>query len=405
MIFPRVIEYLSHRPFRLNIIISLCVLFLHSSYGLIFGPTFSPDSHRYVDWSILLLESDFAIQPLLDNPNFYLSPIQYLSFVYLISGLMSVFGDSWSNALVLINGCASAMTMLLVLESIRKCCKSVVPILVVGLIYLASVDIMIWNKFILTDIIFLLIVSALIWCLSDLVDHRTGSWDLVSFRLLISALLICTALVTRPTAIPVAGAAVILLVAFLVLSFLKKGLSSSDMRAFATLGGFASLIIVISVVSLFFIRNDIVLFSSFQGVLDYYEAFLIEGAIVHDRQETYIDSNKTITAYLKVIGLRMCYFFSPIVTGYGTFHIIVNLIVFLPTYLFAVYSFNCLREEFQLSKRFLWTVLICMFFVFSIALFTSLTLLDYDFRYRLPALPGLLILCGLGIDMFIARRV
>tara|TARA_B100000579_G_C22803510_1_gene841234 strand:+ start:325 stop:936 length:612 start_codon:yes stop_codon:yes gene_type:complete len=202
----------------------------------------------------------------------------------------------------------------------------------------------------------------------------------------------------------VGGAAVILLIAYLIFSFLEKGLSKSDMRAFATVGGFASLIIAISVASLFLLRSDFVLFSSFQSVLDYYEAFMIEGAIVHDRHETYIDSSETITAYLKVIGLRMCYFFSPIITGYGAIHIIANLMVFLPTYFFAVYSFNCLRDEFRLSKRFLWTILICMFFVFSIALFTSLTLLDYDFRYRLPALPGLLILCGLGIDMFIARK-
>lgn len=395
------------RRLALVILLSVCIALAQGGYGLVGGPSLSPDSTRYVEWAQTLIAVGFNPFALLERVEFVVSPVQYLAIVYLIALMMLLPGTYWPVFFVTLNGLFCGLSAFFVLDVVRRKTDGVLPILIVATLFLLSFDIVIWAKFILTDLLFLFIVSALLWNASRLLDGPgNGSWlqDVLAPRARWVMLLLVLAFLTRPTAFPLFG---LLLSCLLVAPFVKR-LGNERWRCFlgyAALGGLA--LGGAATVLTAWILIDSGGWSGSGGAVEtvkYYASYFAQGAVVHDRPETYLVTEPTVLGYLRVMAYRFAYFFAPIITGYGMLHRVANLLVFVPSYTLATVALiELFRRQSVLSFQTRWAALVCWGNILSFALFTALTLLDYDHRYRLPAMPSFFILGGIGFKVFVER--
>jgi hypothetical protein len=85
---------------------------------------------------------------------------------------------------------------------------------------------------------------------------------------------------------------------------------------------------------------------------------------------------------------KWLYYFAPWAGDYSAVHKAVNLLFFAPLYLFAAVALATWRD--RRSKALL------VFFVLAFSGFHAVQQIDFDFRYRLPVLPALIMMAAAG---------
>ncbi|MEW6593802.1 MAG: hypothetical protein AB1413_02915 [Thermodesulfobacteriota bacterium] len=395
------------RRHALVILLAGCIALAHGGYGLASGPLFSPDAARYVEWAETLIAVGFNPFSLLQRVDFVTSPVQYLAIVYLIALAMLLFGPLWPVAFVVLNGLFCGLGAFFALDLVRRKIEGVLPLLLVATLFLISFDIVIWAKFILTDLLFLITVSAVLWNASRLLQGAEAGQVRREFfvpRACWVVFLLLLAFLTRPTALPLLG----FLLPCLLAAPAVARVASENWRRFL---GYATLVGLVLGGALMVLTAWLLIASAgWSGsggaveTIKYYASYFAQGAVVHDRPETYLVVDPTVLDYLRVMAYRLAYFYSPVIPGYGLLHLADNLLVFVPSYVLAVVTLvEIFRPHPVLDLETRWMVLLCWGTILAFALFTALTLLDYDHRYRLPALPALFILSGIGIGILLRR--
>ena len=139
-------------------------------------------------------------------------------------------------------------------------------------------------------------------------------------------------------------------------------------------------------------------FSFTRGYLELVSTYYAEGRVIDDRPELNLSRPTIYTDYIIISLTRICYFFVFLIDAFSTRHVAYNLATFPPIY--ALGLFYLIAEFFRpkaSKEERIWLVGVsCTALVIAIVVFNSLLLIDYDWRYRLPMMPFLAILAGLG---------
>jgi hypothetical protein len=141
--------------------------------------------------------------------------------------------------------------------------------------------------------------------------------------------------------------------------------------------------------------------SAFRSVASEYAL----GEVVSARPETYHAPPRALVDYLFISADRFIHFFAIGAAGYSVGHWLAQLAFFIPCYALTAWLAVALwrgRTAFGGSER---KVFLAAFgAVISYAVFHALVQVDFDWRYRTPVLPHLILLAAGGLADLVRRR-
>jgi hypothetical protein len=119
------------------------------------------------------------------------------------------------------------------------------------------------------------------------------------------------------------------------------------------------------------------------------------GIVIHSRPETYINISNDFFGFLKLFCYRFFSFFNPYASSFSSIHNIFNSVIAIVYFSGLVLStwnwkFITTRQQQYFLKINL--------FIFSIAIFHSVTLIDSDWRFRFPAIILMIIIGAVSMQ-------
>ena len=237
-----------------------------------------------------------------------------------------------------------------------------------------------WNFYTLTDIIFSLLVITFLFSLINKLKILFFTIFLIIFFRSTGVILI-----------------LFLFQYFFIKIFFKVKIDSLKLMLFVLL--FNLIFLYLSSVGFNYLElGD----NKLQEKINFFKERLSRGVIIDDRPETYLSGVDSTLFYFKIMTLRYIYFFAPYAQGFSNFHMIYNLGYFLIIYLGMFYCFINLQIISNKEKLIITKMIL---FITSFAMFHSIYLIDYDWRYRMPTYVPMLIISFYGYRIFFNRYI
>ena len=129
-----------------------------------------------------------------------------------------------------------------------------------------------------------------------------------------------------------------------------------------------------------------------------YSALASEGVIINSRPWTYIQPGNDYWHYLLIVLTRFVYFFAFADAAFSTSHNLINCLFYIPFYILILIS---VTKSFGTQDTADITLANLSLFLFSgimvFATFHSVTLIDFDWRYRASTHPMMAIMAAHGL--------
>lgn len=326
-----------------------------------------------------------------------ISPVFYIGFVTLVALCQKVLGAHWLWGVLLLNLGVLALTCtLLVCLALRLTGRSSAGLLTL-ILFLSCLEIFNWARFVLTDALFTGLVAALFYCLVfALIEEK-----IVARKYGIGALiLLLLSPFCRPT-----GVVLFPIVAVGIL--VVRWFGSAGVKGKNRAGIVAAICVVLLLISVAdaYVMQDTRRWplpgaeASAEAVrVPYYAKLYHQGAVVNARLETYATPPQTLPDFLALSARRLAYFFAFCSSkGFSRGHNLALSLFFVPAYLLALSTvFRFVRRDERLSREAETALILAIVFVGGFAFFHAHTEIDYDWRYRLPVLPPLILMAALS---------
>ena len=363
---------------------------LYAGYVLVAGIAVAPDSRTYDHFARRLIESGFDYPAVLGEASTRFPALLYTGFVSLVALLQLLFGSAWTTALVVLNVAAGAALGTLIVRLAVKASGSALAGWFALALVLACFDLAQWIAYPLSDPSFACLAFGIFSLAAARILGTARGWRPIFALAGLAILYRPTGIVLLPDlgwaaylarrgARPIAGrvmaAAVVPAVAAGVLLF--AWLMQAPARwPFATLG------------------------SAFRDVSRDYRL----GEVVRARPETYHARPEALIDYLLISADRFAHFFAPTAAGFSAAHNRLELLFFLPAYALAAWLLlQIARGKDGLGSGQRRVVLAAAGAILAYAVFHGLVQVDYDWRYRLPILPHLILLAAGGAADLVGR--
>ncbi|HEY7809093.1 MAG TPA: hypothetical protein VIA98_01785 [Allosphingosinicella sp.] len=358
-------------------------------YVLINGPATGSDTHGYVLWADRLTANGFNYSAVLRE---YGEPMgaTYALFVGLVALLRLAFAEHWGSALIVLNVlCVAATGALLARLAVRVTGNRAAGWAALGLFLLCH-DLWLWTPYLLSDSVFLLFAFSVFLMEASRLLAKGKAWPPVFAASAAASLF-------RPTG----------MVLFAVTSWsfvLAKLPDRAGARWLALLGlalaGAAG-------ATLFGWIVEVPArwpFPFGARALRYISAAYSEGLVVWQRPETYLAPPHGLGGYLAIMAARFGWFFAPGAAGYSGAHWAMQIAFFAPAYALACWFMATLltgRSTLERGSRDVGLAALGAIILY--AMFHALMHVDYDWRYRVPVLPHLILLAACGFSDLQAR--
>ena len=362
----------------------------HGLFTLAAGTRMSPDSQAYAYWSARLVESGFDYPALIAEADVGFPAILYALFGTLLALLRLAFGEGWATAAVVLNLAAHVALGILVVRLTARVTASGAAAWGALLLYLGCFDLLMWVPFVLSDATFVLLAFGIFTLAAARILGDSRGWTAV---LLPAA----AGVFYRPTGM-------VLLPDLAWAIFLSKT-RGKKIRRGPVLAALAFIAAAGALVFAWFVQEPgrwplDALSVSFRNVAAEYAL----GEVVSGRPETYHQPPAALTDFLLISADRFVHFFAIGAADYSAAHWLAELAFFLPGYALALWLAIALwrgRTGFAGPER---KVFLAAFgAVLSYALFHALVQVDFDWRYRIPILPHLILLAAGGLADLLRR--
>jgi 4-amino-4-deoxy-L-arabinose transferase-like glycosyltransferase len=293
--------------------------------------------------------------------------------------------NHWQIVMVAFNVICSGFFAVMLVDIARRATRSAGPALVALLFYIGCYEILQWMPFILTDLMF----AAAAFVPFALVARRVLDPSEPAHPVLLAASL-AVAVLTRPP-----GVVLIPLVLFVELVLAQKRVRARS----------ATIFIVAAALAAVFVRTAIV-YQPARWPFDFIRPKIEElasrekkGEVVFDLKESYRPPPRTPIDHVVIEADRFVRFFQFTTPGYSRAHKLINSIYFVLLYALALVGLVAgLRADDPRRRAF---VIALAMWIGIFALFQALTVLDYDWRFRLPVLPQCILLAACGVDAIV----
>lgn len=340
------------------------------------------DAKTYSEWGDDLIKLNFNLFNYYDQNNFFTPSFFYTVPVTLVALLKVFFGNGWEYAFFVINLSLVLFSLVIVSKSLLIIGVRPVLISITMFILVASPDLLLWPRYILSDTIFSFLVV-----LSMYIVIRGFVMDKINYIGLIS--IIGIILLSRPSSVPVV---------FAIFSFLMISRIHIHDKPKLILFLFIALFIITPII-FSFLHNFVETFLSDHDQRKWTVGQANLGMIIHDRPETWVSPPESFFDFTYLYFMRMISFFTPYVAAFSTIHIVLNsleaFIIILSTTIWAFLGGNI--------KAFDKTVLFILLLSFSIAAYHSFTVIDYDFRYRFPLIMPLIMIFPIAMEILFKK--
>jgi hypothetical protein len=312
-------------------------------------------------------------------------------FPALIAFVRMLSPGRWQSIMLAINIIAAALTGVMLVGLVRRVTSSSVAAMTVALLfYLTCYDIFSWTWLLLTDNIYACL-AILVFVLT--LRGITGSEESSRSRRIKLFIATIVAAITRPVGffvVPVVIAAEwfyverqpkrsralwIVFFSGVIVAFLTHAYFFQDMRRWPT----------------HFLRPK----------LEEYAAREKTGEVVWGRRELARKPPITMTDHVAIEVDRFARFFQVTMSDYSGKHNALALAYYIPLYLLALTGVAAAMRGDDIRRKAV--VEVTLLWILSMAALSGATLLDYDWRYRLPLMPQLILLAACGVDALTHR--
>ena len=377
-------KYININKYLKSPVIPYLVTFIIAVYNLRIGTVMSPDSYQYVAAADNLINFEFNYFLFFEahTQDLAWTLERFLPIIFpitLIAFLKIIFPLAWMECFVYINIIFVFIAVYLFQRGMLslKIDNAVIGVCCFLLIF--SVDYLTWPRFILTDTIYASLSFLLIYITLSIRNFHLRKISIWLLCLMLLAL-------TRQVAIPILAVSI-----FLVFGHKIKLNGTVMLIAFLLLFLTSALFYSIYITALMDNTN------LSQGVLHLMN-FAKSGVVVHDRPDTYIIISNDVFGFLKLFCYRFLYFFNPYASSFSSIHIIFN------SFLTVVYFFGLIATIWNWAlttleqKQYFLKINL---FIFAIAIFHSATLIDFDWRYRFPAIILMMFVGAISLQSFV----
>ena len=351
--------------------------FIIAAYNLRIGTILSPESYLYSSTAEALVSLKFNYFRFFEA--FSLEQLPNILPISLIAFLKIIFPNTWMEYFIYINIACVFLSIYLFQRVMLHLKIDNVVISICCFLFLFSSDFLTWPRYILYDTIYVGFAFLLI--------HLTLSiknFDLKKIFIWLLCLLFVA--LTNKLATPV------ITMSILFLFIYKMKLNGK----------------VILIISLLSLLTSALLYSILTSVLINHSNlsewslqtinFEKLGIVIHSRPDTYIIMSDDIFGFFKLFCYRFLYFFNPYASSFSIIHIIFNSVIMMVYFIGLIIStWYWTLVTFEQKQYFLKINL----FIFSIAIFHSATLIDADWRYRLPVIILMIIIGAISIQSLI----
>jgi hypothetical protein len=362
-------------------------------YGIIlaaFGMIYAPDSRSYSAAADQLIATGFDYATVVAESRSAYPPAMYALFATLVAVLKLLFGSSWGVAVGVLNVAAAAGTATVVADITRRATGSGAAAWCALALFLTCFNIGLWVPFALSDVTFLFLSFLVFALAADRILHEGKSWVPVFALAVVAAFY-------RPT-----GA--VLLPSAAWAFYLARSRPGTGRRVAA------SVVTLVAVAGTFLFAWFVQQPSrwpmeAFTRPLERTARYYAVGEVVSARPETAHAPPVSVLDHVAIAGDRFLHFFAVTAADFSLSHNLVNAVFFVPAYALALWLFVAMvRQRDGLSQPQRDVFLAAAVFVLVTAAFHGLLQIDFDWRYRLPILPHLVLLAAGGAAVLLRRR-
>jgi hypothetical protein len=356
----------------------------HGLYALVVGVRMSGDSRAYAYYSARLIESGFDYPRLIAEASGGFPPVLYVLWGTLLSLLRLAFGSGWAAALVVLNLAAHVALGILVVRMAARVTRSGAAAWGALLLYLGCFDLLMWVPFVLSDATFVLLAFFVFTLAAARILGEAKGWATV----LAAAM---AGVFYRPTGM-------VLLPDLAWAIYLARNGAGKVRRATA-LAALGAALAALAFGFAWFMQDPgrwpvDALAAAFRMSAAEYAL----GEVVSARPETYHAPPEALLDYVLISADRLVHFFAIGAATFSPAHWVAQLAFFLPCYALAGWLAVALwrgRTGFGAAER---KVFLAAFgALISYAVFHALVQVDFDWRYRTPVLPHLILLAAGGL--------
>ena len=362
------------------------------------GPAaIASDAKWYADAARQLVADGFNLRAYFSHIESPTSPVFYIGFVSLVALCQKVLGVYWLQGVLFCNVVALALTGTLIVALTLRLTRQSAAALAALILYLICLDIFNWARFVLSDTLFMGLSFSLFYSLACALleedkPRTVRQWIIV-------ALLLSIAPFFRPTAVILFAPTMLCFGLWIWQRKASNQLTTKQISKWAATA--LGLLLMGSLVWSFWMQDlsRWPLASMSEALrLPYYARLYHEGVVVNGRPYTYLSPPQGLLEFFALSLRRLIYFFAFWSSqGYSLGHNLASALFFVPAYfLIAVAKINFWRRQSGLDKKGESVVIAIVIFTGAFAWFHAHTEVDYDWRYRLPAMPHLVLLAALG---------
>jgi hypothetical protein len=358
------------RPRTLIAVVVGVIAVLYGWWILHYGVKWGEDIGRFSQWGDSLLAARFNVVEYLQQTRFVAYAVLYLAWIAVVAAAKFIAGSEWQVVVVALNWAAIVLIAWLVLTTVWRLTSSAVAVAVAGL-FLANFETLTFVSFAGSDILFLALATIVLVLSIRVAERPSARTAIVGTAVLLLACFF------RPAAPP------LIVVWIVALLWPRLGTRARSWIVPAI----AMLIVLAALLQAAWMQDTARWpFRFLRAWYAYLKADYDAGMIVCGRFETYVKRPVTYADYLAMIVRRWLYFFAITLRDYSKLHKIVNVAYFLPLYALAIAG--------VLRRSAASTLLLVA--VLATSAFHGMQEVDYDYRYRLPALPPLIMLAAFG---------
>lgn len=332
-------------------------------------------------WSVVL-DREFLITPKWTR----------LLYVAIIIGARAIAPDQWPLLLVIVNLVCSATLAVLIVRLTLRVTGSAAAGYAALLFYAGAFEIVFWVRYVLSDTPFSLLAFLpfyiLVWAITDpAIQPR--------FAAAAAATAAFVSLFVRPTAlamIPLVAIGAVWLTAIRAPATAERWRPA--VRVFAALL-LAFMAFVVLIHAALMQRPDRWPFPLMKKQIAVMAHRASTGEVVVSRPATFHAPPESMADYAAIDAARFVRFFQYVAYGYSRGHNLVNALYFTPLYALALLALSGARGETDSRRA---VILLAASWVVVYAWFHAVTILDFNWRYRLPVMPHLIVLAAIGVD-------
>jgi len=308
-----------------------------------------------------------------------------LIYIALLAFTRRISSEHWALIMLAVNVFCSGAAAAILSRFVFRATRSLAACIAVPLYYLTIIDIAYWVPWVLTDMLYLL-TSLLPFVV---IGRALIGEPLRHHRLMLT--LACLACATsRPPGVIVALMAVFAEIVFVPSAETGRGVRKGLLAALA-----ACAVIAVCARTYIIAQPSRWHLRWLRPRIDLIAGIERKGEVFFSRPDLRHAPPRTLLDYAGLEAERFVRIFQFSSVNFSAKHLVVNWIVFGSMYAFGIYAVaDAFRRRDPRRRALVWTTL---FWIFISVLFLTVTLMDGEWRYRVPLLPQFIALAAFGI--------